>query len=117
MIALSVCSILLVGCHPKVQPVQDTDSSLTCAQLKSEIEKTEQIKKQIQDKRGFSGRNVGLGLLFWPGVIVNEATGHDAEADANARIAQLRKLYDGKQCSKSSCTLAEAQQDSKKKKG
>jgi hypothetical protein len=100
----------LTACHPKVTPVSNMDKELSCAALSSEIKDVENIKTKIEANRGFSGRNVGLALLFWPGVVINEVTGSTAEAEANARLVALKNLYFEKNCSKQ---LAESKKDEK----
>jgi hypothetical protein len=103
----------LTACHPKVTPVSHMDRELSCAALSSEIKDVENIKTKIESNRGFSGRNVGLALLFWPGVVINEVTGSTAESEANARLVALKNLYFEKNCSK---VLAESKTEEKSKK-
>lgn len=101
-IGFSLCAVLtLTACHPRVAPPSAMDTKLSCAQLQTEIKNVEETKQQIARSRGFSGRNVGLALIFWPGVIVNEITGSDAERDANAKLASLQNIY------ATQCTLEE----------
>lgn len=91
--------VALTACHPSVTPVSKMDNQLSCADLSKEIKDVEAIKAKIESKRGFSARNVGLGLVFWPGVIVNEVTGNKAENEANLRLAALKNIYADKKCS------------------
>lgn len=104
----------LTACHPKVTPVSNMDKELSCAALSSEIKDVENIRTKIDSNRGFSGRNVGLAILFWPGVVINEVTGSAAETEANARLVALKNLYHEKNCSaKLNQELAEAKKEEK----
>ncbi len=97
---VALCAMFtLTACHPKVAPVSKMDNELSCAQLQSEIKDVENLKAKIESKRGFSGRNVGLGLIFPLGIVVNEVTGSTAEQEANARLAGLKNIYVEKHCS------------------
>ena len=58
-----------------------------------EIDRAEDARLEVQDKTGFSGRNVGMALLFWPGIIVNEVQGGKAEDAAQDRVERLNGLY------------------------
>ena len=53
---------------------------------------------EIDSKTGFSGRNVGMALVFWPGIIVNESQASSAEAAAVARLDRLNQLYYERGC-------------------
>ena len=59
---------------------QASDTQLSCEALRNELERVEQARGEIDSKTGFSGRNVGLALLFWPGIIVNESQASSAES-------------------------------------
>lgn len=99
-VALALAALFaLTACHPRVTPVSDMDRELSCAALKSEIKDVENIRTKIEASRGFSGRNVGLAILFWPGVVINEVTGSVAESEANTRLVALKNLYHEKNCS------------------
>ena len=58
----------------------------------------EYLLEDINEKIGLSGRNVWMGLLFWPGIFVNEMNASDAERLANRRIEVLQSLYKEKKC-------------------
>ncbi len=91
--------VAITACHPSVTPVSKMDQELSCSVLSAEIKDVECIKAKIEANRGFSGRNVGLALLFWPGVVINEITGSTAEFEANTRLVALKNLYFEKNCS------------------
>ena len=84
--------------HHKVRVSQASDTQLSCTALRAEISRVEQTRAEIDQKTGFSGRNVGMALTFWPGVIVNEMQGASAEAAAVARTERLNQLYYERGC-------------------
>lgn len=47
---------------------------------------------------GMSGRNVAMGLFFWPGIIVNQMNAGDARKAATERIAVLVNMSSMKKC-------------------
>lgn len=99
-VCVSIAALfVLTGCHPKVAPPSAMDEKLSCKQLESEIRDVEQVKAQIEEKRGFSGRNVASAIFFWPGIIINEWTGSDAESAANQKLSSLKNIY-AHQCMK-----------------
>lgn len=85
--------------HKKVNVTQFDDKDKSCAELKREITTMEELEKDIDEKTGMSGRNVGMALLFWPGIIVNEMNAGDARDRASERKEKLFDLYDQKSCS------------------
>jgi len=92
--------MLAAGCtHKKVEVNTLKDDQLTCNEINTELEQIQALKKDIDEKTGFSGRNVGMGLLFWPGVIVNEYNASKSEDLANQRQAKLYTLHKNKNCS------------------
>ena len=92
-------STALSGCtHNKVRISQTSDTGLTCPQINNEIERMELERSAIEDKTGFSGRNVAMGLIFWPGVLVNESQASSADKSIAARIEHLMQLKYQKNC-------------------
>jgi len=90
---------LLTSCsHEKVEVHKLTDASLTCHQITAETSELRALLKDINEKTGFSGRNVGLGIVFWPGIFVNQMNAGDAEKLAHKRISVLAELYSKKGC-------------------
>jgi len=87
--------------HQKVLVNRGTDDDITCDEIREERIKMESLIRDIHDKTGISGRNVGMALLFWPGVIVNEMNASDAENLANERLSVLANLYRKHGCAKS----------------
>jgi len=89
----------LAGCtHTQVQTKDIADSRLTCTEIAVQTAEVKGVLRDIDDKTGFSGRNVGLGLLFWPGIFVNQMNAGDARKAANERLGVLADLAKEKQC-------------------
>lgn len=93
MFSVSACS------HKKVSVSQFDDKDKSCSQLAADIQKMEDLEKDIDSKTGLSGRNVGMALLFWPGIIVNEMNADDARDRASDRKERLMSFYSKKKCS------------------
>lgn len=92
-------ALALVGCtHTKVASHQVEDKGLSCGEIKRQIRQIEDLKRDIDSKRGFSGRNVGMALFFWPGILVNELNGNEATKMAEERHRVLVELYEKKNC-------------------
>ena len=89
---LSACS------HTQVKVRDAGDSRLTCTEIAAETAEINMVLKDIDDKTGLSGRNVGLGLLFWPGIVVNQMNAGDARKAANDRLGVLADLSQAQNC-------------------
>lgn len=99
LIALLASTVSISACtHKKVSVTEFDDKDKTCEQLKRDIVQMEDLEQDIEGKTGMSGRNVGMALLFWPGIIVNEMNASDARDRAADRKEKLFALYDGKGC-------------------
>ncbi len=95
-----VAFLTVTACtHKKVSVTQVEGQTKSCQQLSSEIAQMEELENDIDGKTGLSGRNVGMALLFWPGIIVNEMNADDARDRASDRKAKLIELYNNKACS------------------
>jgi len=96
-----VCGALfLAACtHEKVQVVNSSDKKLTCNDIIAELAEVKHILKTIDDNSGISGRNIALGVLFWPGIIINQMNAGDAREAANTRLVILTNLQSDKNCS------------------
>lgn len=70
------------------------DKNKTCEQLERDIDAMSELESNIDSKTGLSGRNIGMALLFWPGIIVNEMNADDARDRASKRKENLYELYD-----------------------
>ncbi len=92
--------VLMAGCtHQKVDVTQIDDSRKSCGQIETELSQLDDMENDIDEKTGLSGRNVGMALLFWPGILVNEMNASDAEDRIRQRKERLVALYEDKNCS------------------
>ncbi len=90
--------VVLIGasaCVSKetVSTAQTYDQDFSCPELKTEIAKMEGLKDDFEDDSGVTGKNVGLALLFWPGIIVNEINATKNVDSVNDRLEHLNGLY------------------------
>ena len=67
--------------------------------IAAEIAEINGVLRSIDDKTGLSGRNVAMGILFWPGIIVNQMNAGDAREAANDRLVVLSDLKSNLSCS------------------
>ena len=94
-----VVGLIAVSCsHQRIQPQRPTDRRLSCQEMQQEMQRAEAAIREVEGKTGLSGRNVGMGLLFWPGIVVNELQGARAIDAANMRLARLHELSDQRGC-------------------
>ena len=97
IITLSVI-IMLAGCvsNKSVQTVQIGDEDKSCDQLKAELVQLGVTFDEVKDDSGLTGKNVGLAIVFWPGIIVNEVRSNNNEDSISDRISHLTTIYNGK---------------------
>jgi hypothetical protein len=89
----------LVGCtHTQVLVKDSSDERLTCMEIATQTAEAKGVLRDIDDKTGFSGRNVAMGIFFWPGIIVNQMNAGDARKAATERLAVLADLAKQKNC-------------------
>jgi hypothetical protein len=97
--ALLLALLSLAACtHTQVQVNNPADDRMTCTEIASQTAEVRTVLRDIDSKTGFSGRNVGLGLVFWPGIIVNQMNAGDARKAANDRLGILTQLSKDKEC-------------------
>jgi len=95
-------SVLVVASactHRNVDVNRVDDASLSCSAIKAEIDQLSELENDIDEKTGLSGRNVGMALLFWPGILVNEMNASEARDRAADRKQKMVKIYGEKSCS------------------
>ena len=92
VLMLSACS------HTNVMVHDLEDNKMTCAAIITENKKIHVMLEDIKSKTGVSARNVGMALLFWPGIMVNEINGKQAETLAHDRLGVLAELYKQQNC-------------------
>jgi hypothetical protein len=93
--AFFVFLLALTGCvsNQAVRTVEARDYSLDCAQLQFELSDLGADFDDAKDDSGITGKNVGLALVFWPGIIVNEVRANKNQDSIDARIEHLTTLY------------------------
>ena len=79
--------------------VKPADDKLSCSDIAAEVAEINGVLRSIDDKTGLSGRNVAMGILFWPGIIVNQMNAGDAREAANDRLVVLSDLKSNLSCS------------------
>ena len=97
-IVFSSLTILLSGCvtNRAVQTVQMGDDEKSCVQIKTELVDLGVKFESAKDDSGVTGKNVGLALVFWPGIIVNEVRASKSQESIDSRIAHLTGIYNEK---------------------
>ncbi|OYX55548.1 MAG: hypothetical protein B7Y86_12880 [Brevundimonas subvibrioides] len=78
--------------------MQPGDQAMTCAALRAEFVKLDEIKLDGQSDQGVNGANVAAVLFFWPAAVGNYMSARDALAVAERRHSHLMTIYDGKNC-------------------
>ncbi|MCH9753766.1 MAG: hypothetical protein K0T99_02560 [Alphaproteobacteria bacterium] len=98
IILLSFVLVASSCSHRKVTVNRVSDMHMSCDEIMIESRQLEDMLQEIDGKTGMSGRNVGMALLFWPGIFVNEMSGNEAAKLANDRLAVLTRLYGKNSC-------------------
>ncbi len=97
---VAITAILLAGCATPT--VVDTkklgDASLTCDQLKQEIEDAEKFEKEARKERTVTGKNVAAAVLFWPALIGTYSNTEEAINAAKERKENILKIAASKNC-------------------
>lgn len=97
---LLVLAILAVisGCvtNKAVQTVQAGDDQKSCPELKAELTQLGAKLDDVKEDSGVTGKNVGLALLFWPGIIVNEVRANKNQDSIDKRLSHLATIHNGK---------------------
>lgn len=91
--------VLLTGCvtNKKVSKTEISDHKLTCSQLQYEIANMESLKEDFSDDSGITAKNVGMALIFWPGILVNELNASQNINSVERRLEHLHQIY-AKKC-------------------
>ena len=89
---------LLAGCvsNESIQTVQVGDNEKSCDAIRVELAQLGAKFENVKDDSGVTGKNVGLALVFWPGIIVNEVRSNKNEDSVDSRITHLTDIYNGK---------------------
>lgn len=96
MSASALCAVLLgFACvaNKTVQAVQPTDFNLSCGGLKQELTSLGVAFEDAKADSGVTGENVGMAVVFWPGIFVNESRANRNQDSIQRRIDHLTELY------------------------
>ena len=90
--------LLLAGCvsNQAVRMVQAGDDDKSCEALRAELGDLGIKFDDAKDDSGLTGKNIGLAIVFWPGIIVNEVRANKNQDSLDARIAHLSGIYNQK---------------------
>lgn len=98
-LALFGLVLIATGCtHTQTVVKDSSDQSLTCTAIAAQTAEVKGVLRDIDDKTGMSGRNIAMGLFFWPGIIVNQMNAGDARKAAGDRLSVLADLAKQKNC-------------------
>ena len=97
-IASCLLFLLIAGCvsNRAVQTVQPSDYEKSCEALQYELTQLGATFDNAKDDSGVTSKNVGLALVFWPGIIVNEVRSNKNQDSISDRMKHLGALYNAK---------------------
>ncbi len=97
-IASCLLFLLIAGCvsNRAVQTVQPGDYEKSCEALQYELTQLGATFDNAKDDSGVTSKNVGLALVFWPGIIVNEVRSNKNQDSISDRMKHLGALYNAK---------------------
>ena len=64
--------------------------------MQSELEQLGIQFEDAKDDSGVTGKNVGMAIVFWPGIIYNEVKASGNQSSVENRIQYLTSLYNAK---------------------
>jgi hypothetical protein len=87
-----LAAVAVSGCvtNRAVQTVQVGDEEKSCPQLKAELTELGVKFEEAKDDSGVTGKNVGLALVFWPGIIVNEVRANKNQESIDGLVTSPR---------------------------
>lgn len=90
--------VMISGCvsNKAIQTVQTGDDQKSCPELKAELMQLGTKFDDAKEDSGVTGKNVGLAILFWPGIIVNEVRASKNQDSIDKRLSHLTSIYNGK---------------------
>ena len=90
--------LLIAGCvsNRAVQTVQPSDYEKSCEALQKELTQLGATFDNAKDDSGVTSKNIGLALVFWPGIIVNEVRSNKNQDSISDRMKHLGALYNAK---------------------
>lgn len=98
LISSAIVVVMLGGCvsNQAVQTVQPGDFEKSCEALQFELTQMGAKFDDVKDDSGLTGKNIGLALVFWPGIIVNEVRSNKNQDSVSDRVTHLSDLYQQK---------------------
>ena len=98
LLALCLALLLTCGCvsNRAIQTVQPDDYTKSCAALQYELTQLGATFEEVKDDSGVTSKNVGLALIFWLGIIVNEFRSSKNQDSVSDRVTHLGALYNSK---------------------
>jgi hypothetical protein len=96
--ALGVSMIAACTTSEKVSVMQPGDQRMSCAELETEFNNLELIKRDAERDGGVNTANVASVLLFWPAAVGNYLNANEAQELVEDRRRHLMTIYDGKGC-------------------
>ena len=89
---------VIFGCvsNRAVQTVQPGDEQKSCQELKAELTQLGAKFDDAKEDSGVTGKNVGLIIAFWPGIIVNEVRANKNQDSIDKRLSHLTAIYNEK---------------------
>ena len=87
--------LFLGGCvsNKAVLTVQPGDYDKSCEALQYELAQMGAEFEDAKDDSGLTRKNVGLAVVFWPGIIVNEVRANKNQDSLSHRVNHLSKRY------------------------
>ena len=93
---LAAASLTACVSDQSIRQVQIGDDKKSCSQLQSELEQLGIQFEDAKDDSGVTGKNVGMAIVFWPGIIYNEVKASGNQSSVENRIQYLTSLYNSK---------------------
>ena len=93
-----VLIMAVTGCvsNKSIQTVQVGDDNKSCETIRVELDQLGADFEAVKDDSGVTGKNIGLAIVFWPGIIVNEVRSNKNEDSVDSRITHLTNIYNEK---------------------
>lgn len=94
-LTLLLSTFVLTACvsNQAVQTIQPQDFAMSCAQLNFSLAELGADFEDAKDDSGITRKNVGLALVFWPGILVNEVRANNNQNSIDDRTEHLTSLY------------------------
>jgi hypothetical protein len=93
-----LAAVGISGCvsNNRIQAIQVGDTEKSCEVLTTELNQLGVKFEEAKDDSGFTGKNVGMAILFWPGIFINESRASQNQSNVEQRVQYLTGLYNQK---------------------